>query len=63
MRTVLQIGLWLGLLPSMGIAGVMHGAAALGADSWPDILAFVVFGAAYLAMVGAGAWVFSKLRY
>lgn len=63
MRTVLQIGLWLGLFPSLGIAGVMHGAVALGAGSWPGPLAFVVFGVAYLAMVGAGAWVFSKLRY
>jgi hypothetical protein len=63
MKTVVYIGLLLGIAPALGITGVMLLALELGARAWPDLMAGVVFGAMYLAMVGCGAYAFSRTRY
>jgi hypothetical protein len=63
MKTVLYLGLFLGLLPSVAIAGVMElSLRHLGAADWSAPVAFVVFGALYLAMVGGGAYLMTRVR-
>jgi hypothetical protein len=63
MKTVFQISLFIGLLPSLAIIGVMLLALEHGARGWPDVGAAVVFGGLYLVFIAAGAWLFSRLRY
>jgi hypothetical protein len=64
MKTVLSLGLLMGVLPTLAAAGIMElSLRHLGARDWPDAVAFVVFGGLFLALVGAGAYVFSRQKY
>lgn len=64
MKTVLQIGLLIGVLPALLIAGAMElSLRHLGAREWPDAAAYLTFGVLYLALVAAGAYAFSRRRY
>jgi hypothetical protein len=63
MKTVLYLTLFLGLLPSLAIAGVMElSLRHLDAAHWSGPVAFVVFGAIYLAMIGGGAYCMTRIR-
>ena len=63
MKTVIQLGILLGILPVLAIAGVMQlSINYMGARDWSDVVAFVTFGAIYLGFVLLGAYVFSRTR-
>lgn len=64
MKTVLQLGLLLGVLPALLFAGAIElSLRHLGASTWPDLVAFVLFGGLYLGLVGLGAYAFSRVKY
>jgi hypothetical protein len=63
MKTVIALGLLLGVLPALAIAAIMVFALDhLGARQWPDPWAGLFFSALYLGLVGAGAYAFSRTK-
>lgn len=58
---IAALTIFIGWLPAMFTWLAMEWALKVGADRWPDVLAFLVFGALYIGLIGAGAWVFSRV--
>jgi hypothetical protein len=64
MKTVVQLGLLVGILPALAIAAIIElSLNFLGARDWPDLAGLVVFGAIYLALICGGAYLFSRTKY
>lgn len=62
MKTVVYLGLLLGVMPVAGAAGLMELGLSLGIGDWPDAVAGTMFAVIYLGLIGLGAYIFTHIR-